>query len=291
MSNIKDPFVEIGAGKTVFREGDAGTEMYIIESGQVELQSKARAGRPSVVFGPGDFFGADFLLDGKTRSGTATVRENARLLRLTRSGLAEVIAQNPEIALGLLRRQIELQVENERHERVLLAQLASTVPEGNAPAARPAEPVRSMPPAPPPPAPVAPPAPPEPPPAPALAPAPAQPPAAAAEPASGYALRHILSGETIALDPARSEFLVGRPDPATGSQPEIDLGPYDQNRNLSRRHARILYRDSVYCVREDSGTTNGTFVNGERLQTGVEVALKPGDKLRFGSIEVEFVSL
>ncbi|MGH8122566.1 MAG: FHA domain-containing protein, partial [Rudaea sp.] len=120
---------------------------------------------------------------------------------------------------------------------------------------------------------------------------PAQPPAATAAPASGYALRHILSGQPIPLDPARSEFLVGRPDPATGSQPEIDLGPYDQNRNLSRRHARILYRDGVYCVREDSGTTNGTYVNGERLQTGVEVALKPGDKLRFGSIEVEFVSL
>ncbi|HEY8009503.1 MAG TPA: cyclic nucleotide-binding domain-containing protein [Rudaea sp.] len=283
MSSIKDPFVEIGAGKTVFREGDAGAEMYIIESGQVELQSKARAGRLSVVLGPGDFFGADFLLDGKARSGTATVRENARLLCLTRSGLAEVIAQNPEIALGLLRRQIELQVENERHEKVLRAQLTSTVPEGTAAVARPAEAARSVPPAPPAPA-VAPPPPPEP------APAPAQPPAAAA-PASGYALRHILSGEAIALDPALSEFLVGRPDPATGSQPEIDLGPYDQNRNLSRRHARILHRDGVYCVREDSGTTNGTYVNGERLQTGVEVALKPGDKLRFGSIEVEFVSL
>ena len=284
MSNIKDPFVEIGAGKTVFREGEAGAEMYIIESGQVELHSKARAGRPTVVFGPGDFFGADFLLDGKTRSGTATVRENARLLRLTRSALAEVIAQNPEIALGLLRRQIELQVDNERHEQARLADLASTAPERNAAAAPPAEPVRSAPPAPPAAAPVAPPAPPEP------APAPAQPPAAAA-PASGYVLRHIASGEAIPLDPARSEFLVGRPDPATGSQPEIDLGPYDQNRNLSRRHARILYRDGVYCVREDSGTTNGTYVNGERLQTGVEVALKPGDKLRFGSIEVEFVSL
>ena len=284
MSNIKDPFVEIGAGKTVFREGDAGTEMYIIESGQVELQSKAHAGRPSVVFGPGDFFGADFLLDGKARSGTATVRENARLLCLTRSGLAEVIAQNPEIALGLLRRQIELQVENERHERVRLADLASTAPERNVAVVPPAEAVRSAPPAPPAAAPVAPPAPP-----PEPAPAAAQPPAAAA--ASGYAQRPIPTREAKSLDPALSEFLVGRPDPATGSQPEIDLGPYDQNRNLSRRHARILYRDGIYCVREDTGTTNGTYVNGERLQTGVEVALKPGDKLRFGSIEVEFVSL
>ncbi len=277
MSNSKDPFVEIGAGKTVFREGEAGAEMYIIESGQVELQSKAHSAKPAAVFGPGDFFGVDFLLDGKARSATATVRENVRLLRLTRSGLAEVIAHNPEIALGLLRRQLELQIEGERQERALLSRLTSTLQEPIATAPK----VEQPPPAPPAQVPAPPPA----------AAAVVASPSVAAAPAPTYGLRHILTGQVLPLDAARSDFLVGRPDPATGSQPEIDLGPYDQNRNLSRRHARILQRDGVYCVREDSGTTNGTYINGERLQTGVEVALKPGDKVRFGSIEVEFVSL
>ncbi|MGH8121374.1 MAG: cyclic nucleotide-binding domain-containing protein, partial [Rudaea sp.] len=165
MSSIKDPFVEIGAGKTVFCEGDAGAEMYVIESGQVELRSKARASSAAVVFGPGDFFGVDFLLDGKARSATATVKENVRLLRLTRSSLAEVIAQNPEIALGLLRRQLEQQVEKERYEQALLSNLASTAPERNAVEAPPAPTVRSVPPAPPAPASAAPSAPPEPAPA------------------------------------------------------------------------------------------------------------------------------
>ena len=70
----RDPFVEIGAGKPVFREGETGTEMYLIESGQVQLAGPGT----NDVLGPGDFFGEDFLLDGKPRVCTATVTESAR---------------------------------------------------------------------------------------------------------------------------------------------------------------------------------------------------------------------
>lgn len=36
------------------------------------------------------------------------------------------------------------------------------------------------------------------------------------------------------------------------------------------------------------GTRNGTFVNGERIKTGVEVKLNDGDRLRFGLVETVF---
>ncbi len=291
MSSIRDPFIEIGAGKAVFREGDTGAEMYIIESGQVELQSKARGAGSALVLGPGDFFGADFLLDNKARRTTATVRENARLLSLTRASLAEAIAQNPEIALGLLRRLLEQQRESELREPVPSAR-AQPMQAAAAPSVvEPAKKVQPPPPPPPPPPPAPPPAAPPPPPArppAALTPPPAP---AAVVPPRNFALRHLVSGQLLALDPIHSEFLVGRPDPSTGVHPEVDLGPFDQNRTLSRRHAKILKRDGAYFVREDSGTTNGTYVNEERLQTGVEVMLKPGDKLRFGTIEVEFIAV
>jgi len=72
--------------------------------------------------------------------------------------------------------------------------------------------------------------------------------------------------------------------------PDIDLGSFDGNRTLSRRHARLLRDGGQYVVREDNATTNGTHVNGARLQSGVSVPIKPGDKLYFGSIEVEVVA-
>jgi pSer/pThr/pTyr-binding forkhead associated (FHA) protein len=93
------------------------------------------------------------------------------------------------------------------------------------------------------------------------------------------------------LDPNRGDFLVGRPDPVTGTQPEVNLGPFDVNRTLSRRHAKIVREGGLYSVREEVGTTNGTFVNGERVKTGVAVPLKARDRLRFGSIEVELISV
>jgi pSer/pThr/pTyr-binding forkhead associated (FHA) protein len=88
----------------------------------------------------------------------------------------------------------------------------------------------------------------------------------------------------------KAEAVIGRPDPATGAVPEINLGPLDLARSLSRRHARFLLSGNSVALREEPGVANGTWVNGERLAPGQSVALKPGDKLRFGAIELEFTS-
>ena len=122
--------------------------------------------------------------------------------------------------------------------------------------------------------------------APAAAPVPAAVPAAA--PARSFALRH--SDGLVPIPADRTECVVGRPDPATGAVPEINLGPLDLARSLSRRHARLFVIDNAVTLREEPGVANGTWVNGERLAAGQSVSLKPGDKLRFGAIELEFTS-
>lgn len=48
---------------------------------------------------------------------------------------------------------------------------------------------------------------------------------------------------------------------------------------VSRRHARLTFQGGKYVI-EDLGSTNGTFVNGQRL-SGPHV-LKPGDVVAFG---------
>jgi pSer/pThr/pTyr-binding forkhead associated (FHA) protein len=76
----------------------------------------------------------------------------------------------------------------------------------------------------------------------------------------------------------------------TGINPEINLGPLDATRSLSRRHAKIVLDGGQVLLREDVGTTNGTFVNGTRIKTGEPVTLKAGDKLKFGSVEIDVVA-
>jgi len=50
----------------------------------------------------------------------------------------------------------------------------------------------------------------------------------------------------------------------------------------SRRHASVLLRGGT-VVLKDLGSTNGTFVNGERVS---EATLRSGDKIRIGGMEI-----
>ncbi len=87
---------------------------------------------------------------------------------------------------------------------------------------------------------------------------------------------------------ASEETSVGRRDPVTGIHPDIDLTPADSQRSISRRHAKIFRRDGRFYVREEIGTMNGTFVNGERVETGLPVEFKDGDEVRFGLVKTIF---
>lgn len=86
----------------------------------------------------------------------------------------------------------------------------------------------------------------------------------------------------------QEEIEVGRNDPVTGIQPQVDLSPVDPQRSSSRRHARIARRGKEFRISEDIGTTNGTFLNEERLEPGEARLLSGGDRLRFGLVELEF---
>jgi len=54
---------------------------------------------------------------------------------------------------------------------------------------------------------------------------------------------------------------------------------------LSRRHAKIaIERGTAYI--EDLGSTNGTFINGTRLEDGERVRLVDGDKVQLGAATI-----
>ncbi|HSN00667.1 MAG TPA: cyclic nucleotide-binding domain-containing protein [Rudaea sp.] len=289
MGSGKDLFVEIAAGASLFKEGEAAGELYIIESGQIEL-FPAGATEAMISLGPGDCCGEAALLEKQPHTASAVAKTRTRLLRIDRTALPDVVRANPDIATALLRKfAARLGHLESSLESYLAASAQTVVPPPPAPTSRPAAlaPAPSRPAAPPPP-PVPAPAPPAPRPAMDAAPTPPPPAHKPAAPA-GLAMRVAANGEVVPLDPMRTQFLIGRPDPATGTKPEIDLGPFDVQRTLSRRHATLLREGAQYSVREDAATTNGTYLNGERLQTGVAMPVKAGDKLRFGSIEVELI--
>ena len=271
MSNAKDFFIEVPAGATVFKQGDTGSDMYIVESGLIDIVHQAGSDEVMDSFGPGDFFGETAMLEDQPRHASAVAKTASRVLRIERAAFADVLRQNVEIAVQIMRKMVarRRRTEQRLHDaltELMQAKSRSAAPRGQAPVSpAPRPPVAREP------APAAPAAKPEP---------------AAAPPTPQHLALHHASGQVLPLDAARDEFRIGRADPVTGVAPEIDLGAFDTNRTLSRRHAKILKQGALYFVRDEGGA-NGTFVNGERLTAGDSIALKPGDKLRFGSVEVE----
>ena len=285
MTNAKDPFVEFAAGAAVFREGDAGGDMFIIESGQIDIVRKVRGEEPVATLGPGDFFGEMSMLEDQPRFAGAFARTQVRALRIERAAFTDMLKQNVEIAVRIMRKLVGRQRRAEVRAQEAITELARLKASGASAApgrdatrgqAAPVEAKSRPQPA-----------------VPASVAVAAPPPAATVAPLApqNLALRVVANGQVLLLDPNMDEFLVGRPDPVTGTQPEVNLGPFDINRTLSRRHAKIVRDGGLYSVREEVGTTNGTFVNGERIKTGLAVPLKPRDRVRFGSIEVELISV
>ncbi len=92
------------APKVLFRAGDAGDAMYIIERGKVRISVQATDGRELTLteLGQGDFFGDIALLDRQPRSANATVSEESRLAVLSREHFLSFMRSKPNVALEML---------------------------------------------------------------------------------------------------------------------------------------------------------------------------------------------
>ena len=92
----------------------------------------------------------------------------------------------------------------------------------------------------------------------------------------------------VRFDLSGNEVLIGRYDPVTEIQPEIDLSELDVKRSVSRRHARLTRRKGRWYVTEEVGALNGTYVNGVRLLPGRGAPIADGDTLSFGMVRVVY---
>ena len=93
------------ANTFLFRAGEAGDAMYIIERGKVRICVQATDGHEVTLteLGRGDFFGEmALLLDGQRRSADAVVAEDSRLAVLSREHFVSFMRSSPDVALEML---------------------------------------------------------------------------------------------------------------------------------------------------------------------------------------------
>jgi CRP-like cAMP-binding protein len=131
--------VEIPSGSYVFREGELGREMFIIQDGQVEITQRAAGEeRQLAVLEKGDFFGEMALLEDLPRAGSARALSEVRLVQINGSTFDQMLRDNPEIAVRMMRKLSRRLRETDTQLRDLMDQTRGSLAE--VPSATPAAP-------------------------------------------------------------------------------------------------------------------------------------------------------
>ena len=88
----------------LFRQGDKGDAMFLIESGRVRISIRDEDDAEVILaeLAQGDFFGEMSIIDGRQRSADAKVIEDARLAILSRDSFLSFVRTNPDVALEML---------------------------------------------------------------------------------------------------------------------------------------------------------------------------------------------
>ena len=99
------------------------------------------------------------------------------------------------------------------------------------------------------------------------------------------ALHVIETGQILALENSR-EFTLGRLDGA--ARPDLDLSPYNGlKQGVSRLHASIQIDEDHKVLLVDLGSTNGSWVNGIRVEPHIPVILNNGDVIALGKLVLQ----
>jgi CRP-like cAMP-binding protein len=107
------------AGTPLFKEGDTGKEMYVIQAGKVRISKQVRDVEKTLVeLGAGEFFGEMAVLNDKPRTADATVVEDSKLLVIDPRTFEAMVRGNAEIAIRIIKmlskrlEEADKQIEN-----------------------------------------------------------------------------------------------------------------------------------------------------------------------------------
>ncbi len=93
------------AGTVLFTEGDPGHDMYVIQTGRVQLTRKLRGRDTHLATLPaGEFFGEMSIINQQPRSATAVAIEESHCLVLDARTFEAMIRGNSEIALRMIKK-------------------------------------------------------------------------------------------------------------------------------------------------------------------------------------------
>ncbi len=250
MDTLKKFLTHYKAGDSIYKKGDIQTDFYILNNGKVQLKDEG-SGQILVTLTKGDFFGEESLNNEQNAIYSVEVIEDADMIKIPYISLTEMLKQTPDIALKILKKLSEKHI---KIQTVLMDMLGA-------------------------------------------------PPAVKEKPAAKEAKKEDQTSEKISSDVkayliiqrsnrlvqlTKTQTFLGRRDYTTGFVPDIDLTDEDEEKYISRKHSKIQFKDGKFYLSEEPGAINGTFLNGNKLQTGVKHELHAEDEITLCHLNVVF---
>jgi CRP/FNR family cyclic AMP-dependent transcriptional regulator len=120
---------EFAKGTVLFREGEPGREMFVVQHGRVNVSKKVgEVEKILSSMGPGEFLGEMSILNNKPRSATATCAEDSKLLVIDAKTFEAMIRGNGEVAIRMIKKLADRLAEaNAQIENLLFADASSRV--------------------------------------------------------------------------------------------------------------------------------------------------------------------
>lgn len=100
----------VAAGTTIFREGEPGSYMCLLVSGQVDIVKSDQEGRTHrmLAITRGKTVGEMSIIDGEPRSATCIAAQDSVLLLLTKENYGRIINDRPGVAIHILAKLAKL---------------------------------------------------------------------------------------------------------------------------------------------------------------------------------------
>ncbi len=120
---------EFPQGAVLFREGEPGREMYVVQHGRITISKQVgEVEKILASLGAGEFVGEMSILNNKPRSATATCAEASKLLVIDAKTFEAMIRGNAEIAIRMIKKLSDRLAEaNEQIENLLFSDASSRV--------------------------------------------------------------------------------------------------------------------------------------------------------------------
>jgi CRP-like cAMP-binding protein len=250
MDVLKKFITKYRAGAIIYQKGDIQTDFFIINKGKIQLKNDETS-QILATLSKGDFFGEESLNNEQNAIYTVEVIEDADMIKIPYISLTEMLKQMPDIALKVLKKLSEKHI---KIQSVLMSTAASAPQVAEKQANKEVKKEDQT-----------------------------------TEKISPEIKAYLIiqrSNRIVQL--TKTQTVLGRRDYTTGFVPDIDLTDEDEEKYISRKHSQVLFKDGKFYLSEEPGAINGTFLNGNKLQTGVKHELHAEDEITLCQLNVIF---